>query len=208
LPQGWWLRRLSVAPDGSSLAALPLEINGVALRDRSGEVRVVLEGDKVNEAAFGPDGRLLAAGCLDGTLILWDVAEGRVLARVKAHTGPIVTLAVSPDGTRVATGAVADPVVRVWGAPGGELLLTPRGNHEGIASLAFSPDGSLLGSASNDGIARFWDTTRGRERAAIGGADIHIQALAFSPDGRAVATGGFDRTLRFWDLAEVLGAAR
>jgi WD40 repeat protein len=64
-------------------------------------------------AALSPDGKLLAAGRMDGKLRVWDVATGTVLRDFPAHPGAVTAVAFSPDGGTVATGS-ADTTVLVW----------------------------------------------------------------------------------------------
>jgi len=73
---------------------------------------------QVTALAFAPDGRTLAAGCADGSVVLWDLAEARRTAAVaERHRGPVWSLAFSHGaGGMLASGAQAKgcarPVVR------------------------------------------------------------------------------------------------
>jgi uncharacterized protein (TIGR03067 family) len=49
----------------------------------------------------------------DGRILFWDTATGKLLAEHKAHDGKIHTLALSPDGTLLASGS-EDGTVRFW----------------------------------------------------------------------------------------------
>jgi WD40 repeat protein len=60
-------------------------------------------GVGVNSVAFSPDGRLLAAGCDDHTLRLWDSGTGQSLC-VRELDSPVRSLRFSPDGQTVYTG--------------------------------------------------------------------------------------------------------
>lgn len=60
--------------------------------------------------AFSPDQQLLAAGSMDGTVAVWDLAAGGQLlhiAGLKGHHKPVRSLAFTPgEGLRVQVGAV------------------------------------------------------------------------------------------------------
>src|ERR1035437_8206609 len=77
-------------------------------------------GRAVNAAGFSPDGRLLASGCADWTVILWDVTDPARPAQRAALTHP-------PPGPRPRWGA--EPMYK-WDA--------------GVNAVGFSPDGRLL----------------------------------------------------------------
>jgi WD40 repeat protein len=121
--------------------------------------------------AFSPDGRILAAGCCDRNVRLWDLATGQVQATLKGPRTYVHRLVYSPDG-------------QVLGCAAGDLLLwhlaagkSARSNKEQvqiIGDVAFALDGQTLATASRElggantvlaGAAHLWD------------AGVHVAAL-------------------------------
>ncbi|MBI4510759.1 MAG: protein kinase [Deltaproteobacteria bacterium] len=126
-------------------------------------------------------------------------ARSRGVARhvLRGHTGSIWSVAVSPDGSSIAS-ASADRTVRLWDEKTAKSRVL--GVHDGeVNSVAFSPDGALLASAGDDRVIRLWDVRTGSARV-LGGHESGVAAVAFSPDGKTLASGSFDETIRLWDL--------
>jgi WD40 repeat protein/DNA-binding SARP family transcriptional activator len=103
----------------------------------------------VGGLAFGADGTLVTAS-EDGTARVWDLATGRERSTFRGHNAPVHHVAVSPDGTRVAT-ASDDRTVKLWDPTDGRELLTLTGHDNLVYGVAFSPDARLLASAGLDG---------------------------------------------------------
>jgi WD40 repeat protein len=60
----------------------------------------------VNEVAFSPDGRYVAAASGDWTAWVWEVNTGEEVTRLE-HAGPVGRVAFSPYGKYLATGGGA-----------------------------------------------------------------------------------------------------
>ena len=162
----------------------------------------------ITSLAYSPDGKTLASGSKDSTIMLWDIAGRRTLM---GHASAVESLAFSPDGRRLASGSCVgrDCVrgeIRLWDVALGQQIGTSLiGHQKSVGSLAFSPDGKTLASSGLDGTLLFWDlTTRKRSlplRLATGhGNDSIGIALAFSKDGTTLAASLADKTV-FWDVA-------
>merc|ERR1712190_484500 len=62
---------------------------------------------------FHPDGLILAGGCEDKTVNVWDVKEQKVVATLEGHEGEIETLSFSENGYYLATDS-RDGAVKIW----------------------------------------------------------------------------------------------
>src|SRR5262249_11949536 len=105
---------------------------------------------------------------LDKTVKVWDVQTGRELLTLKGHAAPVVSVALSPGSTRLASSssrpneisAVRDPgepgEVKVWDAQTGEELLTLKGHSRFVNSVTFSPGGKRLATLSRDQTEKVW----------------------------------------------------
>jgi WD40 repeat protein len=56
-------------------------------------------------ADFSPDGKLVASGARDETIILWDVTTGEAIRRLRwADSTGVFSIAFSPDGQYILAG--------------------------------------------------------------------------------------------------------
>jgi len=114
--------------------------------------------------------------------------------------GPVLSVAWSPDGTRIASGS-DDQTVQVWLAEDGKLLQTCRGHASTVLSVTWSPDGTRIASASVDQTVRVWNVESGRLLQRYNGHKSTVWSVAWSPDGTRIASASFDQTVQVW-LAE------
>jgi WD40 repeat protein len=140
---------------------------------------------------------------------LWAAAYGRTLyigsnirqpdsvRPVTDHTAPIISLAMSPDGKRLASGDYSGDII-VRDATDGRALR--RFHNPRPQALALSNDGGLLFAGMHDGGLFVWDTNKGTLLGTRGFGD-GINSMALSPDGRALAMalGVRDGVVRVWE---------
>jgi WD40 repeat protein len=126
----------------------------------------------------------------------WDRLCHSSYMELKGHTGQILSVAVSPDGTRLAS-ASKDHTVKIWDASNGAELLTLKGHNDAVTNVTFSADGRRMASAGGDETIRVWDTTTGAESFKL--ARPRVTSAVFSPDGKLLASAGWDMTVKLHD---------
>jgi WD40 repeat protein len=76
-------------------------------------VEAAIGGEGINDLAYSPDGRLLALGCEDGTVLLHRRDGGQEAGEYDWKIGRVVSVAFAPDGMTAAVGGERGRVV-VW----------------------------------------------------------------------------------------------
>jgi predicted NACHT family NTPase len=133
---------------------------------------------------------------------LWGLADPSRRVTLKGHREIIYSVAFSPDGKTLASGA-GDNTVRLWEVATGQLraVLPGRGERGGrVYAVAFTPDGGTLAAGCLDGTVLLWDLRTRTEKAVLARHADYVLCVAVSPDGRLLASGSIDRTIRLWDL--------
>jgi WD40 repeat protein len=150
----------------------------------------------ITDVVFANDGRVITSS-VDSSAIVWDPATGTLLSTLLGqHQQKVLAVAVSPDGSQIAT-ASADNTVRLWNAPLGSTPRLLGGHGDSVTSAFFSPNGKFLLTGSADGTARLWDTQVSK-LASIGSHAGSVSVVAYSPDGSSSLSGSADGTAKLW----------
>lgn len=147
---------------------------------------------------YSPDGKTLACGTYDNTIVLWNVRKWEKSTILEGHTDSITSLAYSPDGKMIASGS-ADRTIKLWNAQTGEQKQTLIGHTSGI-DILFYPNGKKLVSC-DDNTIRTWCIDTGKVLNSIEMDVELIYSLAIAPDGKTYASGDDKHEIRIWDAA-------
>jgi WD40 repeat protein len=206
---------VTFSPDGKRLAGIardPTNNEGAVKvwEKQTGQELLSLKPHtgRILRVVFSPDGKRLAtpSGTWNkatnvwdaGEVKVWDAQTGRELLTLKGHTRAVVSVAFSPDGTRLASSSSLPNgisnrnervEVKVWDAQTGQESLTLQGHRRSVDSVAFSPDGKRLATLSRDNTVKVWDAQTGQEIRSLEVRHSSINgSVAFSPDGKRLAS--------------------
>jgi WD40 repeat protein/class 3 adenylate cyclase len=151
--------------------------------------------------AFHPDGKRLASGSSDSTLRVWNLTSGSELWRREFHSGPISSLAVSPDGKLVAAALPKNGEIAAWDFDTGTRMQTFVGHTDQCAAVGFNVDGSRLCTVGLDQTYRIWDVASGNSLGVrkIEGDFSFVADAYFVPNSTQVMTTEPGNRVTVWD---------
>jgi WD40 repeat protein len=195
---------VAFSPDGMRIVTGSSGTTARVWDARAGTLLLELKhASRVSCASFSPDGTRILTGSADKTVRVWDARTGAPVLELTAHTGPVMGVSISTDGTRIVTsgGHFSRPgEVRVWDARTGAPVLELTGHTDVVLSVSFSPDGTRIVTGSFDRTAKVWDArTDGPPLLDLMGHLRRVDSVSFSPDGRRIVTGSEDTTAKVWD---------
>ncbi len=83
------------------------------------------------------DGDKIVSGSRDGIVRIWDAGlQAESKERIRGHSDPVWSVAISRDGTRVCSGS-RDRTVRLWDARTGHQIGPPFEGHTHYVKLRF-----------------------------------------------------------------------
>jgi cytochrome c len=188
------VRGLAISPDGTRAVSGSFDTSAIrwSLTRNVAEQVMRFHDAAVNAVVFLKDGRI-ATGGGDAHIAIWTPGNQAPDTVLDGHSGPIVDLAVSPDGKTLAS-ASWDHSVRLWPLSGqlsGQLLGgAPRvleGNAQNVNGVAFSPDGTQAISAGYDATLRIWQLAG--SGVIVRNLPSPLNSVVVAPDGEIAAAG-------------------
>ena len=204
------VRVLAISPDGAEAVSGSFDTSVIrwSLAKNAAIDVLRFHDGAVNAVTFLGEGRLASSG-EDARIAIWAPHASAPAGVLEGHTAPVVALAVSPDGTTLAS-ASWDHTVRLWplkghsmGARAGHLpeggpsARAPRvidDHRANINGIAFTPDGRAAVSADYDGTVRITPLAGGA--ATLVTLPAPLNAVVVAPDG-GIAAAGADGKLYF-----------
>lgn len=195
---------IAVSPDGKTLLATGAfrqlhiwDLTGEEPREKTTIDTHDFGIDRgIKSIAFSPDSSLVAVGCDDKTVHLFqfDGDSLKEIGNEKEHDGTVWSLCFSGDGKTLASGG-DDLAVILWDVGESGLKMRTLFKVEnamfGVHSLAFLPDGRSVIAACGDGHVRVLDIGRGqpRERSSFTIPATFVLPMAVAPGGNEVVFG-------------------
>jgi WD40 repeat protein/Flp pilus assembly protein TadD len=192
-------RALRFDPAGLKLAVSRNSNSAVQIMDLTGRPsgRPLAHSDQVTTTpAWRADGELLASGCQDGLVHVWNARTGKPIAVCNGHRGGVLNVAFSRSGELLASTGW-DGVTRLWDPQTGRQLVIV----DGFAG-DFSRDDRWLGFELGGPYVGRWEVASSRECRLLRGAETRgaVHSVDINRDGRLLAAAS-DDGVHLWDLS-------
>jgi WD40 repeat protein len=163
---------------------------------------------EVYAVKFSPDGKKIASGSRDMTIMTWCVQSGLQLRTLRGHEGSIRCIAWTPDSKFVISGGF-DKTVRVWDALAGKQAMKPLTGLYDVRCIVLNATASVMITASTDKAIEIWDCAFSKRKEATlrhtvqgdKGRTGQWMSISLSPDERFLVSSGYGRALHIWEVA-------
>jgi WD40 repeat protein len=199
---------LRFSPDGNYYVALLNDDEAMISDLRSDSFYSCMHTDSlytytIHSMNMSPDGSQLLTASADGTIALWDMKTGKLIAKKQcSKTHQIFYAEFSPDGKKIAvTSQDKDDFLSIWSvAESGEIEKEKsiKGIKHYLFASKFSPDGQYILSIGENGKNYISDVLTGRVRTSIKTKEV-VQMELFSPDDKHVFLGS-GSTIEKWHI--------
>lgn len=206
LPQEIWT--ISMHPT-LSLMATGSHAGKVNVWDWSGDFTkeaLPTEGKFTMSVCYSPCGKYLAAGSIDGTVTLFDVATKSPfkLTGQFAHVKAVRSLSFSAD-SKLLFSASDDGSINAYAVQTHEFIGSFAGHMSWVLSVACNPMGESGGvvqfaSSGADKKVKIWDFNMRQCIHTFEGHTNQVWSLAYDEKGSRLASVGDDCFLRIWHV--------
>ena len=194
------------SPDGKMLAT------GSGEFSRSGDVHLWEVGsgklsavwrdkhrDSVLALDFSSNGKWIGSGSADRLAKVTEIATGRQVYALEAHTHHVLSVSFRADDKALATSG-GDGVVNVWDMESGERKKKIVGWSKEVTALQYMGATSQIVASSGDNQVRIVSDD-GTEVRAMTKLPDFMQSAASAHTANVIVAGGEDSALRVWDSA-------
>uniref|UniRef100_A0A096MDF2 TROVE domain-containing protein n=1 Tax=Poecilia formosa TaxID=48698 RepID=A0A096MDF2_POEFO len=157
-----------ITPDRKHLATVSLDLTlKVWSSAKANEVASLPSTSPFNCVTFDPEGHLLAAGCWNGNVIVWNWLQNKIETSLRGHRRSVRSLCFSPSSSSMLCSGCVSGQVRLWSVSTSTCVGVFQAHSGAAETLAFLEDGAMLLSAGSDHALHLWSGGLGRSVIAL-----------------------------------------
>jgi WD40 repeat protein/serine/threonine protein kinase len=220
-------RAVAMSPNGDAVAVVTTD-NVINLVKTRSDAPITLQlshsaifTGAVTDIFVSSDGSIIASAGVDGAIVLRDTENLQVIGEpLLGHSGAVVSLAISPDSSLIASGSCSQfhlsgnclaGEIFIWDIASKEIIAATTDSVTFPLGLAFDPDGSILAfsdcdrieiaAACLEGAIQLWDFAEEEYLDRYSGHTSAVLSLDYNLDGDILASASGDNTIILWDTA-------
>ncbi|HEY1025644.1 MAG TPA: WD40 repeat domain-containing protein [Sphingobacteriaceae bacterium] len=161
--------------------------------------------ETVRVMAISPDEKLIAFGCKDNLIRIYNLEDYTVNIELAAHTRPVTSLQFSPDGTKLLSGG-RDAVLNIWNTRDFTHQQSIAAHMFTVYDIKFHPSKPFFATASRDKSIKIWGADDfklykiiSRERG-YKSHTLSINKITWSRYNERLISIGDDKLVLVWDV--------
>ena len=159
-----------------------------------------LEGNEefnISCLTVSPDGKQVIAGTHTRTLLVFDIATGKLSKTFFGHSSIVTQVAFLPDGKHFISSS-GDNSLKLWNLEKESPVLTPEAHSREVNCVVISSDGKQAVSGTQSEL-KVWDLQKGKLQNEIKESYHYNSWISYLPDERFIITGSF-ASFHGWDV--------
>lgn len=153
----------------------------------------------VSAIATSADGSWIATGDQNGNVAIWNLQDGKEIARFEGQSGVVVSLEISPDKTKLVS--ASGHTVYLWDIKEESSLFVFQQHAMTVNKVLFSQDGQYFISVGDDFQVMFCNVNNG-ELVKKYSSTQKINDISISPDGTTISLALNNATIEIRDYKD------
>jgi serine/threonine protein kinase len=121
------------------------------------------------------------------------------LKTLDGHSNLVTSVAISPDGTILASASV-DGMLKLWNLVTSREIRTLDANSGSLYAVTITSDGKTLASGNGQKTIQLWNLATGQQIRTLKGHTSSIKSVAITPNGQILVSGSFDGSIKLWNM--------
>ncbi|WP_069660002.1 WD40 repeat domain-containing protein [Arcticibacter eurypsychrophilus] len=162
--------------------------------------------DTVRCMALSSNEQIIAFGCKDNTIRIYNATNYSFITNLNGHTGPVTSLAFSPSSDDHLLSGGRDAKLILWNVANFTPLKEVIAHMSTVYDIKFHPFAPIFATCSQDKSIKLWDLKTLKLQKIISkekGFITHshsINKIAWTKDGQSLVSVGDDKLVIVWSV--------